>query len=196
MGEAGSDRDAVGAGSVEPAVALSGFSKTFGTARVLADVDLAIAPGELHALIGHNGSGKSTFLKLLSGLYEPDSGEILLDGVRGEEKTPGEFRRSQNWIGGASVATALFVPPTADNMWPALDDWEQYVRQEQPELPVLIRSALLHYQFETIHPFTDGNGRVGRRQGRRAAALHRPQPRAHRRQQAARARRGHRVLRP
>jgi Fic family protein len=88
--------------------------------------------------------------------------EILLSGVRGEEKTPGEFRRSQNWIGGANVATALFVPPTADNMWPALDDWERYVHQEQPELPVLVRSALLHYQFETIHPFLDGNGRLGR----------------------------------
>ncbi len=87
---------------------------------------------------------------------------ILLDGVRGDEKTPGEFRRSQNWIGGGSVATALFVPPTADSMWPALDDWERYVHQEQPLLPVLIRSALLHYQFETIHPFLDGNGRLGR----------------------------------
>jgi Fic family protein len=87
---------------------------------------------------------------------------ILLDGVRGDEKTPGEFRRSQNWIGGSNVASALFVPPTADNMWPALDDWEKYVHHERPELPVLIRSALLHYQFETIHPFLDGNGQLGR----------------------------------
>ena len=87
---------------------------------------------------------------------------LLLDGVRGEEKTPGEFRRSQNWIGGPTVSDALFVPPTAQNMWPALEDWERYVHQETPVLPVLIRAALLHYQFETIHPFLDGNGRLGR----------------------------------
>jgi len=89
---------------------------------------------------------------------------ILLDGVRGREKTPGEFRRSQNWIGSLDnrPETALFVPPTVDHMWSALDDWERYVHQARPALPVLVRAALLHYQFETIHPFLDGNGRLGR----------------------------------
>ncbi len=89
---------------------------------------------------------------------------ILLKGVCGQEKTPGEFRRSQNWIGSPDnrPETALFVPPTIEAMWPALDSWERYVHQADPVLPLLIRAALLHYQFETIHPFLDGNGRLGR----------------------------------
>lgn len=89
---------------------------------------------------------------------------VLLAGVRGQEKTPGEFRRSQNWIGtvDGTPNTAVFVPPTVDHMMPALDDWEMYAHDERPELPLLIRTALLHYQFETIHPFLDGNGRLGR----------------------------------
>jgi len=89
---------------------------------------------------------------------------ILLDGVRGREKTPGEFRRSQNWIGSPDnrPETALFVPPTVEHMWSALDDWERYIHQMTPALPTLVRAALLHYQFETIHPFLDGNGRLGR----------------------------------
>jgi Fic family protein len=90
--------------------------------------------------------------------------EILLTGVRGQEKTPGEFRRTQNWIGAHSgrLESATYVPPTVDNMWPALDDWERFAHDPSPQLPVLIRTALLHYQFETIHPFLDGNGRIGR----------------------------------
>lgn len=90
--------------------------------------------------------------------------ELLLDGVRGQERTPGEFRRSQNWISSPDNRpdTARFVPPTVDNMWLALDDWEKYLHDEEPKLPLLIRCALLHYQFETIHPFLDGNGRLGR----------------------------------
>ncbi|MGH3974459.1 MAG: Fic family protein [Pseudonocardiaceae bacterium] len=90
--------------------------------------------------------------------------ELLLDKVRGQERTPGEFRRSQNWISSPDnqPATARFVPPTVDHMWHALDDWEKYVHQKKPRLPLLVRCALLHYQFETIHPFLDGNGRLGR----------------------------------
>ncbi|MDK3258355.1 Fic family protein [Blastococcus capsensis] len=87
---------------------------------------------------------------------------VLLTGVRGQEKTPGEFRHSQNWIGAVEPSTAVFVPPTVEHMMPALDDWELYAHDEEPELPLLIRTALLHYQFETIHPFLDGNGRLGR----------------------------------
>lgn len=88
----------------------------------------------------------------------------LLTGVRGQERTPGEFRISQNWISSPDnrASTARFVPPTVDDMWKALDDWEKYLHDRQPKLPLLIRSALLHYQFETIHPFLDGNGRLGR----------------------------------
>lgn len=89
---------------------------------------------------------------------------LLLDNVRGQDRTPGEFRRSQNWISSPDNRpdTARFVPPTVENMWTALDDWEKYLHDEQPRLPLLIRCALLHYQFETIHPFLDGNGRLGR----------------------------------
>lgn len=90
--------------------------------------------------------------------------EILVRGVRGHEQTPGEFRRSQNWIESPDnrPATARFVPPPVDEMVRSLDDWEKYLHDRSPRLPLLIRCALLHYQFETIHPFLDGNGRLGR----------------------------------
>ena len=90
--------------------------------------------------------------------------ELLLSNVRGQDRTPGEFRRSQNWISSPDnrPVTARFVPPTVENMWVALDDWENYLHTEAPKLPLLVRCALLHYQFETIHPFLDGNGRLGR----------------------------------
>jgi Fic family protein len=90
--------------------------------------------------------------------------EILLTGVRGQDKTPGEFRTSQNWINSPDNRpdTATFVPPPVHEMWQALDDWEKYLHDDAPRLPLLVRCALLHYQFETIHPFLDGNGRLGR----------------------------------
>lgn len=90
--------------------------------------------------------------------------EILLTRVRGQERTPGDFRKTQNWISSPDnqPKTARFVPPTVENMWRALDDWEKYLHQDDPRLPLLIRCALMHYQFETIHPFLDGNGRIGR----------------------------------
>lgn len=89
--------------------------------------------------------------------------ERLLRGVRGEQWTPGEFRRSQNWIGapGSTLETAVYVPPPVNEMKNALSDLEKFIHQ-QDELPPLIRLALVHYQFEAIHPFLDGNGRVGR----------------------------------
>lgn len=88
---------------------------------------------------------------------------VLLEGVRGECATPGEFRRSQNWIGrpGSTIDTADYVPPPPDEMLEALGDWERFVAQDEA-LPVLVRCALMHEQFEAIHPFLDGNGRVGR----------------------------------
>ena len=89
---------------------------------------------------------------------------ILLSNVRGQERTPGEFRRSQNWISSPDNRpdTARFVPPPVEEMWVALNDWEKYLHDASPQLPLLVRCALLHYQFETIHPFLDGNGRLGR----------------------------------
>ncbi|NOS99475.1 MAG: Fic family protein [Phycisphaerales bacterium] len=88
--------------------------------------------------------------------------EKLMTGVRGGHATPGEFRRTQNWIGpaGCTLANATYVPPPADRLMECLGDWEKALRDTR--LPVLVQAALLHYQFEAIHPFIDGNGRVGR----------------------------------
>ena len=85
----------------------------------------------------------------------------LLEGVRGKERNPGEFRTSQNWIGGTTIDNATFVPPPADEMKEALYALENYLHGEE-DYPPLIRLAFIHYQFETIHPFLDGNGRIGR----------------------------------
>jgi len=88
---------------------------------------------------------------------------VLLKNVRGEEKNPGEFRRSQNWIGpsGCSIKDARYIPPNVDDMNDSISCLEKYIN-ESNEYDVLIRAALIHYQFETIHPFLDGNGRIGR----------------------------------
>ncbi len=87
----------------------------------------------------------------------------LMEGVRGGRSTPGAFRTTQNWIGSPrnSIDDAVFVPPPPDEMRIALDDWERY-SHEAPPMPALVQCAILHYQFETIHPFLDGNGRLGR----------------------------------
>lgn len=88
---------------------------------------------------------------------------VLLSGVRGRERSPGEFRTTQNWIGtpGDSIQSAKFVPPPPDQLSDLLTDFERFLHEE-PQLPLLVHVALAHYQFETIHPFLDGNGRLGR----------------------------------
>jgi len=89
-------------------------------------------------------------------------GELMV-GVRGQELSPGELRTSQNWVGPSSstIATAPFVPPPPEELGALLSDWERFANEEL-EMPVLVQDALLHAQFETIHPFLDGNGRLGR----------------------------------
>jgi len=88
--------------------------------------------------------------------------QVLMQGVRGQNKQPGEFRTSQNWIGGASIQDALFVPPVPSSIGDLMSDLEEFVHDDEHYMPPLLKTALIHYQFETIHPFLDGNGRVGR----------------------------------
>lgn len=96
--------------------------------------------------------------RLISELHK-----ILMTDVRGNHGTPGELRRSQNWIGppGCTLNEAAYVPPPVEEMNQSLSDWEKYINSEAKE-PILIQAALMHYQFEAIHPFIDGNGRIGR----------------------------------
>jgi Fic family protein len=87
---------------------------------------------------------------------------LLLNGVRGAGKQPGELRRSQNWIGGTRPGNAVFVPPAPEHVPILLADLERFIHDADADLPPMVRVALIHAQFETIHPFLDGNGRIGR----------------------------------
>ena len=87
---------------------------------------------------------------------------VLMSGARGGKKAPGEFRRTQNWIGGSRPGNALYVPPPPDKLVDCMSDLEKFLHDDSDRLPVLVRAALVHHQFETIHPFLDGNGRLGR----------------------------------
>jgi Fic family protein len=87
---------------------------------------------------------------------------ILMKGVRGRDKLPGEFRKSQNWIGGASIKDAVFIPPAHVSVPGLMADLERFIHDDRHPFPEIMKAAIVHYQFETIHPFLDGNGRLGR----------------------------------
>jgi Fic family protein len=102
-------------------------------------------------------SGFPLSLRLIREIHE-----ILLRGGRGANQTPGDFRRSQNWIGGTRPGNAAYVPPPPERLMECLDSLEKYLHDETETLPLLVQLGLIHVQFETIHPFLDGNGRLGR----------------------------------
>lgn len=98
----------------------------------------------------------------ISGRLMCEAHRLLLDGVRGAGKQPGQLRRSQNWIGGTRPGNAAFVPPPPEHVAELLSDLERFIYNSPPQLPLMVKVALIHAQFETIHPFLDGNGRIGR----------------------------------
>jgi Fic family protein len=104
---------------------------------------------------------KLSILPLSSRLIK-ETHRVLMTNARGKHKLPGEFRTSQNWIGGASINDSVFVPPPYSEVEALMNDLEKFLHNDTIQVPHLIRIAIVHYQFETIHPFLDGNGRIGR----------------------------------
>lgn len=116
----------------------------------------------IHALdkcINRVQKGDSITLAMIRDVHK-----TLLHNVRGQERTSGEFRKVQNWIGpeGSKIEDAVYVPPAPDHLKNTLEEAEKFIQQPPERIPVLVQCALIHYQFEAIHPFADGNGRVGR----------------------------------
>jgi Fic family protein len=118
---------------------------------------------EVNNYINAMGEAIGTLQKLpFSNRLIKEAHATLMSGARGERKTPGEFRVSQNWIGGSNPGNARFVPPVPENVPELMGDLEMFAHNTELHLPPLLKVAIMHYQFETIHPFLDGNGRIGR----------------------------------
>lgn len=113
-------------------------------------------------IVALNNSVKDLNKLPLSSRLLKEAHKTLMRGVRGKHKLPGEFRKSQNWIGGATLTDAAFIPPVWQDVEPLIGDLENFLHSEETGLPHVLKIALAHYQFETIHPFLDGNGRIGR----------------------------------
>lgn len=146
---------------------IEGTTATLGDLlKVEAEIEDPTIPSDVHEIVNYieamnYGINRLKDLPLCLRLIK-EIHAILLKNVRGRDKMPGEFRKSQNWIGASNIKNATYVPPPPNEFMPLLDNFEKFLHDDTVAIPLLIKTALIHSQFELIHPFLDGNGRTGR----------------------------------